>query len=255
MKFSVCVDAVFRGRDIFESLVQIKKLEIDTFEFWKWWGIDLTPYRRAIDELDMKISCFCTKSFCLTDAGLRDQYIEDLKASIETAKLLGARKLITQVGNELPDIPRVKQHQNIVNGLKACVPILEDAGIMLLFEPLNTVVDHKGYYLYSSDEAFEIQDEVGSPYVKVLFDIYHQQIMEGNLISRITKNIDKIGHFHAAGNPGRHELDNGEINYPAIFKAIDETEYDGYMGLEYMPVGDPIEGLKKLLKKGAFIND
>jgi hydroxypyruvate isomerase len=165
MKYSVCISAVFHGRDVFQSLVQIKDLGIDTFEFWKWWDIDLTPYQRAIDELNMKISCFCTKSFCLTDASLRDQYLDDLKTSIATAKMLGVNKLITQVGNELPDIPRTEQHRNIVNGLKACAPILEDAGITLVFEPLNTLVDHKGYYLYSSDEAFEIQEEVNSSFV------------------------------------------------------------------------------------------
>jgi hydroxypyruvate isomerase len=87
---------------------------------------------------------------------------------------------------------------------------------------------------------------VGSQNVKVLFDIYHQQIMVGNLISRITNNINKTGHFHAAGNPGRNELDTGEIHYENIFREIEKTGFDVYMGIEYFPVDDPEKGLRKL---------
>jgi hydroxypyruvate isomerase len=88
---------------------------------------------------------------------------------------------------------------------------------------------------------------VGSANVKVLYDIYHQQIMEGNIISTIVKNIDKIGHFHAPGNPGRNELYIGELNYSQIFHAIDGTHFSGYIGLEYFPLEDPKKGLIDLL--------
>ena len=123
--------------------------------------------------------------------------------------------------------------------------MLEAAGVTLVIEPLNELVNHAGYYLVRSDEAFEIIDEVGSDHVKVVFDIYHQQISEGHLIHNITTNIDKIAHFHAAGNPGRHELSHGEINYPKIFDAIRQTNYAGYIGLEYWPLLDPVVGLKE----------
>jgi hydroxypyruvate isomerase len=85
---------------------------------------------------------------------------------------------------------------------------------------------------------------VGSPKVKVLFDIYHQQITEGHIISRISNNIDKIGHFHAAGNPGRHELYSGELNYKEIFKVIDNLGYKGSIGFVYFPVDVPAAGIK-----------
>jgi hydroxypyruvate isomerase len=89
---------------------------------------------------------------------------------------------------------------------------------------------------------------VGSANVKILNDIYHQQIMEGNIISTITKYIDKIDHFHAAGNPGRYELSIGELNYTQIFNAIDDTHFSGFIGLEYFPLKDAKEGLDDLLK-------
>jgi hydroxypyruvate isomerase len=130
--------------------------------------------------------------------------------------------------------------------LKEAAPLLEDAGITLVIEPLNELVDHAGYYLVRSDEAFELVDEVGSDAVKVVFDIYHQQISEGHLIRNITEHIDRIGHFHAAGNPGRHELTCGEIHYPLIFEAIQGGTFDGYVGLEYWPVADPLIGLKEV---------
>ena len=124
--------------------------------------------------------------------------------------------------------------------------MLEASGIMLVIEPLNELIDHQGYYLVRSEEAFQIIDEVGSANVKVVFDIYHQQISEGQLIANITSNIDKIGHFHAAGNPGRHELTRGELHYPSIFDAIGATGYRGFVGLEYWPVDDASIGLREV---------
>ena len=115
-----------------------------------------------------------------------------------------------------------------------------------MIEPLNTLVDHPGYYLTQSAEAFDIIDAVDSQHVKVIYDIYHQQIMEGNLIPTITQNINRIGHFHSAGHPGRHELDCGEINYPDIIQAIAQTEYKGWFGVEYFPQQDPVKWLPTL---------
>jgi hydroxypyruvate isomerase len=97
-----------------------------------------------------------------------------------------------------------------------------------------------------SEEAVRFVDAVDSPRVKVVFDIYHQQVSEGHVIANLTANIEKIGHFHAAGNPGRHELTRGELHYPSIFEAIRHTDYDGYVGLEYWPLGDPLAGLQEV---------
>ena len=124
--------------------------------------------------------------------------------------------------------------------------MLEAAEVTLVIEPLNELIDHAGYYLVHSDEAFQIVDEVASDRVKVVFDIYHQQISEGQLIANITSNIDKIGHFHAAGNPGRNELTSGELHYPSIFQAISETGFTGFVGLEYWPKQDIAAGLKEV---------
>ena len=115
------------------------------------------------------------------------------------------------------------------------VHIAERADFTLLLEPLNTLVDHPGYYLDSSAEAVEIVRAVGSPHLKLLYDVYHMQIMEGNLLATIEKNLAWIGHFHAAGVPGRGELFGSELNYPVILAKIEALGYQGAFGLEYFP--------------------
>lgn len=246
MKFSVCIDAVFGKKDCVESIKTVKSLGFEAFEFWAWWNRDLERIRGAKEREGLEVAAICTKFISLVDAAGRMEYINGLRESIAAAKKLGCKKIITQVGNAIPELERETQHESLVEGLRECRELLESEDITLLVEPLNTLVDHKGYYLYSSEEGFQIIDEVGSPKVKLLYDIYHQQIMEGHVIARITENIDKIGHFHAAGNPGRHELDTGELNYPNIFTAIQKAGYREYLGLEYFPLEDPVQGLRRI---------
>ena len=121
--------------------------------------------------------------------------------------------------------------------------LAESAGITLVIEPLNLLVDHPGYHLSSSQDAFDVVERIGSRQVKVLYDIYHQQITEGNLLMNIAGHLDKIGHFHAAGNPGRGEITKGEINYRFLFETLADMGYEGYVGLEYMTKEDPVKGL------------
>ena len=126
-------------------------------------------------------------------------------------------------------------HKNLEGALAEAAGIAAEADFTLLLEPLNTLVDHPGYYLDSSAEALAIVRAIGSPHLKILFDIYHMQIMEGNLLATIEKNIAWIGHFHAAGVPGRGELFDCELNYPHILARIEASGYHGAFGLEYFP--------------------
>lgn len=243
MELSVCVDAVYMGRDITESVKDVQKEGINTIEFWNWSDKNVEELERCRKETGINVAAFCTGFISLVDKSKREEYMASLEKTIEVAKRLHCKIIISQTGAELP-IDREEQHKNLVDGLKECAPHLEENGITLVVEPLNLRVDHAGYYLSSSKEAADIMKEVGSPNVKMLFDIYHQQITEGDLIRRIKEYIPYIGHFHAAGNPGRHELYNSEIDYKKIFAAIKETGYEGYVGLEYFPEDAPEEGLK-----------
>ena len=246
LKPSVCIDAVLGDLPAAEAIGIARESGIDAFEFWGWWDRDLAAIEAARDEHSMKISACCTKFISLVDPSTRAAYLLGLEESIAAAKRLGCHTLISQVGDFRSDASRQAQHDCLVDGLKEAAPLLDAAHITLVIEPLNELVDHPGYYLVRSDEAFEIIDQVGSDRVKVVFDIYHQQISEGQLIANITSNIDKIAHFHAAGNPGRHELTRGELDYRSIFAAIADTDYDGYVGLEYWPLDQPLAGLKEV---------
>ena len=175
MKFSVCIDSVLKGSDS-ERIEICKKAGAEAFEFWAWWNRDLDALKRAADNAGLKISAMCTKFASLTDPGQRAEYKEGLRQSLEAAAKLGCRILISQTGNDTGG-ERALQHKSVVEGLKECLPLLDRTGVTLVLEPLNTFIDHKGYYLWQSSEAFGIIDEVGSPQVKVLYDIYHQQIM------------------------------------------------------------------------------
>ncbi|MDF2590500.1 MAG: glyoxylate-induced protein [Anaerocolumna sp.] len=231
MELDICIDMVYSGRDFIESLESIKQLGITSYEFWQWWDKDIDAIRMKQNELNMNCTTFCTKFITLLDPLKRSEYINGLCESIEIAKKLNTKLLISQVGNQIQDKVFEEQWGSLVDGLKACVPHLEKNHITLLIEPLN-LFDHPGYFLTNSKDAFRLIDEVGSEYVKILYDIYHYQNIEGNLIKTITENISKIGHFHCAGNPGRGNIINGEINYHEVFKAIQGTNYDGNIGLE-----------------------
>jgi hydroxypyruvate isomerase len=244
MRFSACVEPLFAGKSITESLPIAKSIGYDDFEFYCWWNYDLDEIIKVKNDLNMSVAGTCTKFITLTDISKQDKYIEGLKESIQAAKQMDCNMLISQTGNNMGSMPREFQRKNMIKTLRKCVPLLEEAGVTLAVEPLNTLVDHTGYFLYSSLEAFDIVEEVGSDNVKILFDIYHQQITEGNLISNIRGNIDKICHFHAAGNPGRNEIYYGEINYQQVFEAIRETGYQGLVGLEYTPIDAPEKGLE-----------
>ena len=130
-------------------------------------------------------------------------------------------------------------------GLARVAPLAQDAGVTLVLEVLNSKIDHPDYQADRTAWAVEVCRLVDSPAVRVLYDIYHMQIMEGDIIRTIETTHPWIGHYHTAGNPGRHELDDGqELNYPAIFRAIAATGYRAYVGHEFIPVGDPVAGLR-----------
>ncbi len=246
MRFSVCLDALYKGKDILDSIRAVKASGLTAIEFWGWENKDMEALSRVCREEGLAVAAFCAKMGSLVQGLEKEAYLAGLRASVNAARSVGCKTLIGLTGNEAEGLSRTRQHENLVESLKNCAPVLEEAGVQLVLEPLNIIKDHKGYYLSRSEEAFEIVEKVGSAQVKVLFDIYHQQITEGNLIANITANVDKIGHFHAAGNPGRHELDNGEIHYPSIFRAIDAAGYKGFIGLEYFPLEEVSEGLAKL---------
>jgi len=248
MVYSACVPAIFSGKPVDQAVPAVRAAGLDHYEFWSWWDQDVEKIAAAQTALGLKPAALCARYFVLNDPARREEYLDGLRQTLDVCRCLGCSTIITQVGQEIPGISRQVQHESIVAGLKACVPMLEEAGMTLVFEPLNTRVDHKGYYLWSCAEAFQIQQEMGSDCVKVLVDLYHQYVMDDLNLQQILANLDKIGHFHVAGFPGRHEPHcDSEIDYETILSAICRAGYSGAVGLEYFPVHPAAEGLKTLV--------
>jgi hydroxypyruvate isomerase len=247
-KLSACIEALFTNLSFEKRLEAVKAVGLDAFEFWGWRNRDLDALARKKEELGLEVAAFsCDTGGALVAAGSSERFLPALQESIAAAQKLRCARLIVTVGNERKEVSRVEQHRNIVAALKAGAPLCEKAGITLCLEPLNVLVNHRGYYLATSAEGFEILEETGSPSIKLLFDIYHQQITEGNLIENISRSIGRIGHFHVADVPGRHHPGTGEINYRNVFAAIARAGYGGFLGLEMWPTVDHSEAVRQTM--------
>lgn len=243
MRLCVAIPCFFKGADFCDAIRTVASLGYDAVETYNWQSLDLDAVKRTLDEEGVELLSICTTEFRLTDPQYREEFVEGVRRSCAAARKLGTRKMITQVGADT-GAPREEQHASIVAGLRAAEPILRENGVTLMIEPLNVLVNHKGYYLPRAEEAFEIIREVNSPFVKVIYDIYHQQVTEGNIIPTVLGNLEHIAHLHGAGHPGRHELQDGESNYRVIIDRIDAAGYEGALGLEYSPLLAPVESLK-----------
>ena len=247
MNYSVCIDALFPDSTLDEIIPKLQAHGYDTIEFWSWWDKDIPGLKRMCEKHHIRISTFCTDfRHNPGNPSEHDVYLEALETSIKTAKELNCHMLIAQAGWHMSEISPEIHEASLIRVLKDAVPILEKSEITLIVEPLNVLVDHPGYHLSTTNHAFSILDKVGSNHIKILFDIYHQQITEGNILATIKCNLDRIGHFHLAAVPGRIEPYSGELNYPLIIERVTEMGYKDDWGLEYMPKIDAWETLKQI---------
>jgi len=182
----------------------------------------------------------------LNNRSNHDRIEAELRESIDIAAKHGIPGLICFSGNRQPHMSELEAIDAVADGFRRIAPYAEEKGINLNMELLNSKVNHPGYQCDHTAWGVAVCEKVNSPRVKLLYDIYHMQIMEGDLIRTIRENIKWIGHFHTAGNPGRHDMDDTqELNYTGICAAIAATGYDLYVGHEFSPKGDLIEALRQ----------
>ncbi|MDQ3815918.1 MAG: TIM barrel protein [Armatimonadota bacterium] len=213
-------------------------------------GVELAP-REKFDELRDAGFTIVTMGGhkSLTD-GLNkkenhNRIADELRANFEVAKQYGMPHLIVFSGNREGKSDE-EGAENTIEGLRLVAADAEAAGINLIMELLNSKVNHPDYQCDHTTWGVQVVEAVNSPRVKLLYDIYHMQIMEGDLIRNIRDNIQHIAHFHTAGNPGRNDLDEQqEIYYPAVARAIHDTGYSGWVGHEFGPKGDTLQALKQ----------
>ena len=273
VKLDVCLEMVFCDRPYEERIGLIAQSGYDCVEFWFH---DATFDGQTCDTQQPKdtraLAEACRQHGVSVNnlvvnapdggfggapvkAGDYNQYIERLHEVIEFAGKIGCRKAITCSGNIQQGLTREQMRANLEKAYSEAAVIAEKNNFILVLEPLNTHVDHPGYYLDSSAEAAEIVRMIDKPSFRLLYDIYHMQIMEGNILANIKRQMDVIGHFHSAGVPGRIELYKGELDYFQILRFIDEQGYQGAFGLEYSPSladhGQSLREIKQYLSNGG----
>lgn len=174
--------------------------------------------------------------------GRESEFRDGVGKAIEYAKALKCPRINCLVGLTPKDVPADKVRQTLISNLKFAADALQKEGISLLVEALNDK-DIPGFYLVRTQDALELFEEVKHPNLFLQYDIYHMQIMEGNLAKTVQENVGRIGHIQLADVPGRHEPGTGEIDFPNLFKSIDEAGYTGWIGCEYKPAGVTEDGL------------
>jgi len=177
------------------------------------------------------------------DPAARDKFVADLKNFLPIAEKLECPAIIVLSGNRVEGLSHDAHHEACIEALKRGADLAAKQKAALLLENIDQEENPK-YYLTSVAEGFEIVRKVNHPNVKFLYDFYHEQIAEGNLIEKLEKNIDLVGLVHIADVPGRHEPGTGEINYANIFRKLAQLKYDRYAAMEFEPAGDPVAALR-----------
>jgi len=179
----------------------------------------------------------------IADPRARDKFVADLKNFLPIAEKLECSAIIVLSGNRVEGLSHDAHHEACIEALKRGADLAAKQKAALLLENIDQEENPK-YYLTSVAEGFEIIRKVNHPNVKFLYDFYHEQIAEGNLIEKLEKNIDLVGLVHIADVPGRHEPGTGEINYANIFRKLAQLKYDRYAAMEFEPAGDPVAALR-----------
>jgi len=264
MKFSICAEMFYPDLLFIDKVSRIVERGFKEIEFWSSYDKGQEELEEFQDRLGFHIVTFSghRNSAPAAEADRKD-FLTEIKTTVATAQRLGCPSLMVLSNALGPDgsVLRPKEvnpkraRRSMIEALFAAADIVEEAGITLLMEPLNTFVDHPGYFLDSSSAGFDIIDAVKSERVKLLYDIYHMQIMEGNVIETISGNIDKIGHIHFADVPGRHEPGTGELDCEKILAAIDAVGYTGIVGFELSPSGSSDEALDRIAEVCGSVGD
>jgi hydroxypyruvate isomerase len=245
MKASICIEMIYTESPFLDRILLAAEQGFDAVEFWNWDNKDMKGIKAAAAAAGIAVAVFqSNRGGTMINPAHRDSFLAGIRESLTMANEMGATRLFLltdELGEDrgvrfkFPEIPWETQRQSVLGCLKELAPLAEKAGVTLVLEPLNTYVDHAGYFLNHSSMGLELVRAVGSPNIRLLYDVYHMQIMEGNLIPTLTGNLDAIGHVHIADTPGRHEPGTGEINYAVLLRKLREADYQGYVGCEFAP--------------------
>ncbi|OQB97971.1 MAG: Hydroxypyruvate isomerase [Spirochaetes bacterium ADurb.Bin110] len=247
MKPSICIEMLYPGNTPEEKIEKIVKKGFYFLEFWGWKDKDLKALISTANKCGASfVNLSGQRKGDLINASTHPVIEKEIKESVSVAKKLGAHILMI-LSNELDEeghvlhicesIPDETKRSNIVLGLRRLLNYIPNDFIITL-EPLNTVLDHKGYYLNSMEDAVSIIEDVGDPRLRILCDFYHLAMMGEDPLSIVDQYFNFIGHIHIADYPGRHEPKTGNGQWKDVLLALQEKRYKGYVGFEFSPASD-----------------
>lgn len=246
-KFSIMLWTIYRKLSFEQRIEKVAEAgyhAVELVDEYKDWSPD--DFRRAtaqLRSLGIVVDTMAGVWTGIADPKAQEKFLSDLTNFVPIAERLSCPAIIVLSGNRVEGLSREAHHQSCVDNLKRAAEIADKRNLTLLLENIDQEENPK-YYLTSVAEGFEIVREVNHPRVKFLYDFYHEQISEGNLIAKLEKNIAQVGLLHVADVPGRHEPGTGEINYASIYRKLAQLNYQGYVAMEFEPAGDPVVSLR-----------
>jgi len=222
-------------------------------EYADWTDTDIARVKKLARSLRVGIDVLIAtpnwqkRPVSMVDPAQRDNFLADLQKAITVAKQLEVPQILLMSGNAIPGRTHEEQYASLLEGSKRAGDLVAAANLTAIVEPLNSVINHKGFFLTTCVEGAKLIRQVDNPHVRLLFDVYHEQVQIGNVIRTLTEAADVVAVFHIADNPGRNDPGTGEINYHNVYKAIQKTGYSGYVAMEYLPLGEQVDSLTKAL--------
>ncbi len=255
---SACIESMYTEIPFLDRFQAARDDGFEFVEFWGWMDKDIDAIKSSAQKTGIGISGFNGDArYSLIDPTHKKPYLDDLRQSVAVAQKLGAISVTIHsnalgeggiVVNPYTELSDTVKLCSMYDRLLECAKMAEDSGIAMNLEGLNIISDHVGNYLQTTRMAAEITRLIGSPKLKILYDVYHMQLNEGNLCNNIREFIDQISHVHVADVPGRHEPGTGEINYTQIFSLLEELGYPGLIGFELFPKTTTAAAVKAIMK-------
>jgi hydroxypyruvate isomerase len=223
-----------------------------TGEYKTWSDDDYNRILTNMDKLRISVDAISGVSAGFADPSGQEAFLTGLQGLIPAAQRLKCKQIILLSGKRVDGAAAGAQHTASIEALKRAADILAKANLVAVIEPIDRL-ENPPIYLDGVTEAFEIAKAVGSPNVRVLYDVYHEQRQYGNLIEKFDANIDLVGLVHIADVPGRHEPGTGEIDYLNIYRALKKLDYRGTIAMEFYPTGEMVETLRRARDQARVI--
>ena len=252
--FAVNVEMWFRGKSFLDKILAAHDLGFPAIEFWPHNNKPIEQAAKLLKEKSIDVSQFTAWGFgkeLNNPKSDHERFLKAVRESCDVADRLDCRLFTVVVGDNIRGVTKEQMHAAAIEGLKRAAAICEQRGKTIIIEPMNPR-NHPGHCLYGSRDAIKICQAVGSDAVKINWDLYHMQIVEGDLTVTMREGWDYIGYLQLADNPGRHEPGTGEIAYTRVFQEIKQLRYQGYVGLECTPKADELAAARRIYAADDF---